>query len=294
MTDIIISAHGGRWSTDQKDFNLFNGSEVLFYVSDGELLSNHNGYEILESLQNGQTPTQKVVEKVNSSNPTYDYSCWYAEEFKDHCGIYEVGSHKRLEDLSKYDEDSPLLLSQICQDYPNRKIYWVCCREVTPKKESQFLLNSPGAFLNPILWSNDQGGAEVFPLIQDKKSFAVELIDKAQISSWNRVLDSKEGSTDDEEKEVTLAIIQAAQVIVTLLTLASLMAYALSRGYTVTAKTTKTTMQFEFKPKEQVSYRVSGVYTFSSFNDEDDVSLDAKLMDKDGKQIGTLQIVREI
>ncbi|MFB2769406.1 putative adhesin [Pelatocladus sp. BLCC-F211] len=294
MPDIIISAHGGRWSDDKQDFPLPDGSKVLYYVDDGGILSNSDGYKILGNLQKGNVPGGKVVQEVSSKSLTYDYSCWYAEEFKDDCGIYEVGSNKLIENLSSYTEKKPLLLSEICKKYPQCNIYWVCCREITKREQSDFLRNSPGAFLNAIQWTDDKGGAQVFPEIQNKSKFTVDVATSDQVSQWNKVLGYKEDFTEDGDKEVTLAIIQAAVMIITLLTLASLVAYALSRGYKITAKKTKTTMQFEFQPKEKVSYRVSGIYTSSSLNDEDDLSLDARLIDKDGNELGTLQIVREI
>ncbi|WP_392535819.1 putative adhesin [Nostoc sp. C117] len=67
MTDIIISAHGGRWSNDPQNFRLPYGSEVLFYVEDGGLLSNQDGYEILDKLQKGIVPGGKIVQTVSST-----------------------------------------------------------------------------------------------------------------------------------------------------------------------------------------------------------------------------------
>ena len=294
MTNIIISAHGGRWSDQKPDLLIPEGSKVVYYVADGDILDNNNGYKILDNLQKGIEKEDKV-EEISSPNCTYDYSCWYAKEFAKDCGIYTVGSTDRTEDLSNYSEDKPLLLSEILKLYPNCTIYWVCCRESTDKGgHSKSLHNSPGAFLNPTQWTDDKGGALVFPEIQQAKTlFTVNVVDSPQVSEWKKVLNPQ--ALDNGEHEVTIAIIQAAVNIPALLTLASLIAYGLSRGYSVTGKKTGTAMQFEFKPKRQVSYKVSGVYTSSSLNlnDEDDLCLDAILTDKDGKKRGTLQIIRE-
>ncbi|MFB8795306.1 MAG: hypothetical protein U7126_14045 [Microcoleus sp.] len=149
--------------------------------------------------------------------------------------------------------------------------------------------------MNSIEWTDVQGGDLVFPEIQAKTPFTVDVADSHQVSEWEKVLNQQ--ALDHGEHEVTIPIIQAAVKIPTLLTLASLIAYGLSRGYSVsvTGKKTRNAMQFEFKPKRQVSYKVSGVYTSSSLNlnDEEDLSLDAILTDKDGKTLGTLRIIRE-
>ncbi|MEG4963484.1 MULTISPECIES: hypothetical protein [unclassified Microcoleus] len=175
------------------------------------------------------------------------------------------------------------------------------------------IISPPGSVLNDnISWNNDNGGACVFPKIQVKDQFTVDVGDSSQVSCWESVFSSPQVLDNGEHEvcekvlnpqvldngdppKVTIAIIRAAVKIAPLLTLASLIAYGLSRGYSVTGKKTGTTMQFEFKPKRQVSYKVSGVYTSSSLNlnDEDDLSLDAILTDKDGHKLGTFQIIRE-
>ncbi|MBA3003068.1 MAG: hypothetical protein FP813_04350 [Desulfurivibrio sp.] len=146
MSNVIVSAHGGRWSDQLKEFKFGKGS-VDFFVQDGEVLSNQEGYKILENLVAGKEPGGNVAEEISSGEATYDYSCWYAEEFKKHCGIFEVGTGKLLQSLSTYSEDAPLLLSKILKDYPGVTVYWVCCREVTLRSENTCLVNSPESFL---------------------------------------------------------------------------------------------------------------------------------------------------
>lgn len=292
MDNIIISAHGGRWSDQKPDLLIPEGSKVVYYVADGGILDNPKGYEILDNLQKGKEPGGTVAPEISPPNHTYDYSCWYATDFAGHCGIYTVGGRKLTQDLSLNTEDKPLLLSEILKSYPNCTIYWVCCRGITDRATSKILRNSPGAFLNPTQWTDDQGGALVFPEIQAKTSFTVDVAD-SQVSEWEKVLNLQ--AIENGEHEVTIAIIQAAVYIPALLALASLIAYGLSRGYSVTGKKTGTAIQFEFKPKRQVSYKFSGVYTSFSLNlnDEEDLSLNAILTDNDGNKIGTLQIIRE-
>lgn len=145
MPNIIISAHGGRWSNQQRNLQVPQHSSVAYYVMDGGMLSNANGYTILGHLQNGQEPGGTVTEQINAGGMTYDYSCWYAPEFAADCGIFQVGSTAPLNTLQNYTASHPLLLSQIFHTYPNCTIYWVCCREVTAV---HMLLNSAGAFLN--------------------------------------------------------------------------------------------------------------------------------------------------
>ena len=146
MTNKIISAHGGRWSDQKKDLEIPAGSSVVYYVGDGGILSNTDGYKILDNLQKGREPGGTVVEQDNAGDKTYDYSCWYAPEFASHCGIFEVGSQKLIQPLRGYTEANPLLLSQIFHTYPKCTIYWVCCREITKRSESPVLVNSPGAY----------------------------------------------------------------------------------------------------------------------------------------------------
>jgi hypothetical protein len=141
----IISAHGGRWSNQKPDLAVPSTSAVAFYVKDGQLLSNTMGYAILGALTKNQTPPYPVVEQV-SGGKTYDYACWYAPQFANYCGIYEVGSTKQVASLKQYTENNPLLLSQILQMYPDCTIYWDACREVSVHAETAVLQNSPGAF----------------------------------------------------------------------------------------------------------------------------------------------------
>jgi hypothetical protein len=155
------------------------------------------------------------------------------------------------------------------------------------------IISPPGASLNPTQWTDDKGGDLVFPEIQKAKNpFTVDVADSDQVSEWKKVLPQV---LDNGEPEVTIAIIQAAVNSAVLLTLASLIAYGLSRGYSVTGKKNGTAMQFEFKPKGQVSYKLSGEYTSSTGNlkNEDDLCIDAILTDNEGKQLGTLHMSLE-
>ncbi len=145
---IIISAHGGRWSNQSKNLVVPKDSKIVYYVNDGQILSNHDGYDILDNLMNAIVPGGQVAQEVTSGNVTYDYSCWYAPEFAAHCGIFEVGSSELVESLVPYPESNPLLLSQIFQRYPGRTVYWVCCREVSDPETTETLVNTPGAFLS--------------------------------------------------------------------------------------------------------------------------------------------------
>ncbi|WP_333400660.1 hypothetical protein [Microcoleus sp. POL1_C1] len=150
----------------------------------------------------------------------------------------------------------------------------------------------PGASLNSTPWTDDNGGALVFPQIQAKTSFTVD-VTESQVSEWEKVLNPQ--AIENGEHEVTLAVIKAAVDIPDLLALASLIAYGLSRGYSVTEKKTGTAMQFEFKPKCQVSYTIRGVYTSSrpNLNEKYDFCFDGTLMDNDGYKLGTLHIMCE-
>lgn len=145
MKEIIVSAHGGRWSDQAEDLHIPQNSEVVYYVADGGILSNNDGYTILDSLKQGKEPGVDVSQRVSESF-TYDYSCWYAPEFAADCGIFEVGTGNLLKDLSTYDESNPLLLSELLDSYPNTKIYWVCCREITVRSTTPSLRNSAGAY----------------------------------------------------------------------------------------------------------------------------------------------------
>jgi hypothetical protein len=145
---IIISAHGGRWSDQAQNLRIPAGSSIVYYVNDGQILSNYNGYQILSDLQNAVTPRVRPAQQLSGGQSTYDYSCWYAPEFAADCGIFMVGSDQLVEPLNQYTEDNPLLLSQIFQSYPQRTIYWDCCREISDRTITNVLKNTPGAFLN--------------------------------------------------------------------------------------------------------------------------------------------------
>lgn len=130
MSDIIVSAHGGRWSNQNRNYHVPVGSEVVYYVQDGGILPNREGYEILGALEQGHEPQTPSVQTVGGGGYTYNYSCWYAYEFGQHCGIFEVGTGRQLMSLNQYTENQPLLLSDIITMFPDRKVYWDCCREV--------------------------------------------------------------------------------------------------------------------------------------------------------------------
>ncbi|NOU19221.1 MAG: hypothetical protein HOO91_16815 [Bacteroidales bacterium] len=130
MYNVIVSAHGGRWSNQQKDLELKKG-KIVYFVNDGVILPNKTGYKILNHLKQSNEPGGTVVESVNPNEKTYDYSCWFAEEFKETCGIFEVKTGRLLKDLKNYSENNPLLLSDILKEFPGLIIYWVCCREVS-------------------------------------------------------------------------------------------------------------------------------------------------------------------
>lgn len=146
MKKIIISAHGGRWSDQQKNLPFLRNG-IKFFVQDGEILYNDAGYAILNSLKVGTEPTDyPVVESLVPGKLTYDYACWFAEEFSSDCGIYEFGTGSLLKDLTHYTADAPLLLNQIFSEFPNSIVYWVCCREISDRAISNKLINSKTAF----------------------------------------------------------------------------------------------------------------------------------------------------
>jgi hypothetical protein len=147
MPNRIVSAHGGRWDDEHEDYTVPDGSEVVYYVADGGILSNDDGYRILAELQAGREPGGHVVERVGEGEDTFDYSCWYAPEFADHCGIFTVGDPNRTRSLEHYDEHNPAHLSDVFGWYPNCTIYWVACREISHRATDDRLGVSEGSFL---------------------------------------------------------------------------------------------------------------------------------------------------
>ncbi len=162
MPNIIISAHGGRWSHQQQNLVVPAGSAVDYYVNDGGILSNNDGYAILAQLQAGHEPGGHVAQAAGAGTNTWDYSCWYAPEFAAHCGIYQVGSAQRLASLDNYSEANPLHLSAILQQYPNCTIYWVCCREVAQGMVMQRAAADPSASPTPRLRAAMHAGLDAF------------------------------------------------------------------------------------------------------------------------------------
>lgn len=146
MVNKIVSAHGGRWSDQQEDLIVPQGSKVVYYVNDGEILTNDDGYNILAQLQAGEEPGGSVIQQVNAGSPTCNYSCWNAPEFQEYCGIFAVGEQTQVASLQEYTEDNPLLLSQLFDDYPNCTIYWVCCREISNRESNKNLTSSAEAW----------------------------------------------------------------------------------------------------------------------------------------------------
>jgi hypothetical protein len=130
MADVIVSAHGGRWRNQAKDLIVPKGCEVVFYVRDGAQLDNPTGYHVLAELRAGREPTS--FETVSAGEATYDYSCWYAREFEQHCGLYEFGGQGRQLQAFKnvFTGRKPLALSTIFANYRGR-VFWDACREVS-------------------------------------------------------------------------------------------------------------------------------------------------------------------
>jgi len=83
MTNVVVSAHGGRWAWQQPVLTVPNGSSVVFYVRDGGIPPIPDGYAILDNLQEGDEPGGSVAQQVFGGGRTYDYSCWFAPEFPD-------------------------------------------------------------------------------------------------------------------------------------------------------------------------------------------------------------------
>jgi hypothetical protein len=132
MPNLIVSAHGGRWSnTDQ--ILVPRDREVIFYVADGECLSNEDGYRILGELLAGSEPSGPEVQRVVGGQPVYNYECWFAPEFAGYCGLLEVGTRCLIDPLEDTTEEYGLSLDSIFHQYPHyRVVYWVACRTVTP------------------------------------------------------------------------------------------------------------------------------------------------------------------
>jgi hypothetical protein len=149
MPDIVVSAHGGRWKAQEANLEIPKGSEVYFYVKDGGILDNNTGHAILANLKSNNAPGGKVAQTVFEGGRTYDYFCWYAQEFAAYCGIYAVGSPNRIQDLSQYTKANHLLLSAILKHYPNCKVYWDCCRDISTPAEGFPLQDSQDAFPGP-------------------------------------------------------------------------------------------------------------------------------------------------
>ena len=146
MPNLIVSAHGGRWSNTPQIL-VPRDREVVFYVPDGEPLSNEDGYRILGDLLAGNEPSGPYIERVTGGHPVYNYECWFAPEFAGYCGLMEVGTRCLIDSLETTSEDYPLTLDSIFHQYPHyRVVYWVACRTVTPAETAR-PRTSPGDFL---------------------------------------------------------------------------------------------------------------------------------------------------
>lgn len=148
MPNLVVSAHGGRYSNQQPTLVVPGNSEVVFYVRDGETLSIPTGQQIFDALtRDGREPGGTVVQRIFGGGKTYDYACWYAPEFAASCGLYAVHSVIAFNNLRAYTPQNPLWLSQILAEYPNRVIYWDCCRCISPAGAP--LQNPPEAYPGP-------------------------------------------------------------------------------------------------------------------------------------------------
>ena len=149
MPNIVVSAHGGRWSSQAPDMPIPANSTICFYVADGGCLSNADGWVILNNLFQGIQPGGNVVERDGWGDSTYDYACWYQSGSGVACGIFEVGTGTLLKDLSPYTGRYPLLLSQIFAEFPGCVVYWDACRTVSPGDAEELLTGPEDAYPGP-------------------------------------------------------------------------------------------------------------------------------------------------
>jgi hypothetical protein len=74
MANIIVSAHAGRFHDQTRSLIVPQGSSIVYYVPDGGLLPNDEGYEIFYALSAGRQPRTPAVETVMPGESTFDYS----------------------------------------------------------------------------------------------------------------------------------------------------------------------------------------------------------------------------
>lgn len=128
---IIVSAHGGRWSNVGRGLEVPKDTTIDYFVDDGQILNNEEGTEVLESLIAGSWPKARIVQSIEGGEETYNYECWFARNWGDECGIFEVGTGRMLMPLNRYTEENPLPLSTIVELFPGQTIFWDACRSVT-------------------------------------------------------------------------------------------------------------------------------------------------------------------
>ena len=172
----IISGHGGRWSTDSRDFVWNWRYPVYYFVGDGEALYNdpaHNIFDDLESQGRTDTKPTETIEKykgrfirkkrkeTDPKRNTHNYQIWspYGEsnidDWKDQNGVLRVGIYRitmtkekggkiqsivRINDLRSATEDNPYTLGAFINDRRYRQmpgpIYWLACRSVGEKVDA--------------------------------------------------------------------------------------------------------------------------------------------------------------
>lgn len=141
--NLIVSAHGGRWSDTTADLPVPADQRIDYYVHDGDTLDGWTASAILKELQQGREPGGTVVDSVSGAD-TYPYEMWYDHSWAAECGIFEVGSTTLVKSLKHHTEKNPYPLEQLLKDFPDREvIYWVSCRSVSDRKTEKYLSNPP-------------------------------------------------------------------------------------------------------------------------------------------------------
>lgn len=137
---IMISGHGGRWTTTAK-FYLPQNVTVHFYVEDKKELSNNsidtpNAWSIFENWFRNDTSDQCIVETFNGGDLIYDYQCWEMSDspaYKEASGIFKENSLKvipleRLETEANAESLQNIITRLNTNPAETLEIYWVCCR----------------------------------------------------------------------------------------------------------------------------------------------------------------------
>lgn len=126
MNKYFLSSHAAGDSLDTT--TVPDGCTVIFYVPQGEELSNAEAFVIFEELSQDRAPGGTIDHSLTGGQVIPNYDIWNLSEHPDYSGVFVVGHDTPSILLTGYTEANPLKLSDLFSQLDTPEVlYWVAC-----------------------------------------------------------------------------------------------------------------------------------------------------------------------